>query len=212
MPTLRKVRLFLRAKLSGKDKKLQAKRDAICDACPEYVEHPAKNIFGKWRMQGFCKACGCGARKMADMKGGKNAHRDMKCPKGKWPGDAESMGLTIKEVNALYGAKDRLEYNMATVQNLIDKGKPLDPQTQAQIYGQPQTAAEVPQQPKQAAIAVAASPVNVSPQKTTPLSIEQFTQAFPNNPAVQTRRQNNVHTGRMALASAQGQVEFGSGI
>lgn len=137
MFTFKQAQSFLRAVLSGRDKTLQAERDAVCDGCDQYVERPAKTIWGKWKMQGFCKACGCGQRPMADMNGGKNAFRDMKCPIAKWPGDAESMGLTLKEVNALYGAKDRLEYNMASVQNLIDKQKPMDPALQAMIFGQP---------------------------------------------------------------------------
>lgn len=136
MPTLQQVTSFLRAVISGKDKTLQAQRDAICNACDQYVERPKKNIFGKWIMQGFCKACGCGTHSMADMKRGKNALRKTKCPLHYWPGDAESMGLTLKEVNGLFGARDRLEYNLAAVQNLIDKGKPMDQEVLTAVYGQ----------------------------------------------------------------------------
>lgn len=180
MPTLQQVKSFLVAITSGRDKKLQAARDAICDVCPEYVEQPTKTILGKWKMKGFCKACGCGARSLADIRAGKNALRKTKCPLGKWPGDAESMGLTLKEVNALFGARDRLEYNMAIVQNNIDKQKPLDAAVQASIFGHPQAGMpqKGPMPPGKApagagAVAVARLP---SPQA---VPAKKFAKAFP---------------------------------
>lgn len=195
MPTLLQVTSFLRAVTSGKDKKLQAERDAICNACDQFVEHPVKNAWGKWIMQGFCKACGCGMRSMADINKGKHAHRSMRCPLLKWPGDAESAGMTLKEVNALFGAKERLEYNMATIQSLIDKQKPMSPDIRLQIYGHPKQAA--PAEPAQScsakAAAVRAQGANTRPtvrrqmaDAALPQAVpaEKFKHAFPNSPAV----------------------------
>ncbi len=185
MPTLlQKTVSFLRAVTSGRDKKLQAERDAICDGCDQYTERPTKSILGKWKMQGFCKACGCGARSMADMKGGKNAFVNMTCPLAKWPGDAESLGLTLKEVNTLFGARDRLEYNMALVQNNIDKQKPLDPAVQASIFGQPQPGIQPQpgaQQPEKARPGAVAVPRPQSPQTAKPMgaTADQIKQTFP---------------------------------
>ncbi len=191
MPTfLQKAVSFLRAVTSGKDKKLQDQRDAICNACDQFIERPAKNAWGKWIMQGFCKACGCGMRSMADMKRGKNAYRKMKCPRGYWPGDAESKGLTLKEANTLYGAFDRLEYNMALVQCSIDKQKPLDPAAQASIFGQPPQHNQSSPKPSAGAVA-AENPIQqaarrqIANAQTLPQAVPaaQFKQAFPHSPA-----------------------------
>ncbi len=204
---------LLRAVRSGKDKNLQARRDTICAGCDDYVERPSKNVWGKWILQGFCKACGCGARSMADMKGGKNAYRKMKCPKLKWPGDAKSVGLTLHEVNVLFGAKDRLEYNMAVVQGAIDKQKPLDPLMQASIFGhqpapaRPATGAQLVGK-QNAAAASAAEPQAVPADK--------FAQSFPDHqPATALRptgdngqtNAENIRQGRMALAAAQSETQ-----
>ena len=203
MPTLLQVKSFLRAITSGKDKKLQAERDAICNACDQFVEHPAKNVWGKWIMQGFCKACGCGMRSMADINKGKHAARKMKCPLLKWPGDAESAGMTLKEVNALYGAKERLEYNMALVQNHIDKQKPLDPATQASIYGQPPP--QTPPKPPAGAVAAANTRPTVRRKVATlPQAVpaEKFKHAFPNSPAVAAASSGDaVAEGRTVIAT-----------
>jgi len=74
------------------------------------------------------------------MKGGKNAFRNMRCPLLKWPGDAESVGLTLHDVNLLYTAKDRTEYTLANIQHSIDKNKPLDEATHALYFGPPKDA------------------------------------------------------------------------
>ena len=222
MPTfLQKAVSFLRAVTSGRDKKLQAERDAICNGCDQFFERPAKNMLGKWIMQGFCKACGCGMRSMADMKRGKNAYRKMKCPRGYWPGDAKSEGLTLKEANTLYGAFDRLEYNMALVQCSIDKQKPLDPAAQTAIFGQPPQHNQSSPKPSAGAVA-AENPIQqaarrqIANAQTLPQAVPaaQFKQAFPHSPAtnetaladalaaIKEVEEGNVAGGRIALAAA----------
>ncbi len=133
---LRKLISFVRAVTSGRDPKLQAQRDAICQDCDQFHERPVKSIWGKWIMQAYCKACGCGSNPMANIRGGKNGFVKLSCPLWKWPGDAEGKGLTLRDANALHGARDRLESSLATVQSLIDRGKPMSPEVLAQVYGQ----------------------------------------------------------------------------
>ncbi len=202
-----KIVSLVRAVLSGRDKKLQAERDAICVECDQYVERPVKSIWGKWIMQAYCKACGCGTGLLANMKSGKNALRKVKCPKKKWPGDAESEGLTLHQVNILFGAKDRLEYNMALVQSSIDRQKPLDPLVQASIFGQPPAASRAPVDEALPGKALAGA-VNAAQPQVVPA--DKFDKAFPENQPVSTTERNNGRTlaenieqGRKSMAEAQ---------
>lgn len=126
---------FVRAITSGRDSKLQAERDEICRGCDQYHERPVKSISGKWRMEAHCKACGCGAKRIADITRGKHAWVNMTCPQNKWPGDQERTGISLKQANALFGARDRCEYNLASVQSLIDRSKPMGHEDMKLIYG-----------------------------------------------------------------------------
>lgn len=205
---LQKIVSLLRAVLSGRDYKLQAERDEICNGCDQFTENPVKNIWGRWKMTAHCKSCGCGARSIADIHKGKHAWRDMKCPLLKWPGDAEDRGLSLRDANALFVARDRLEYNMATVQNLIDKGKPMEPAMLSQIYGhQP---AQAPPNPAGKAPAGAANVAHAQPRA---VPADRFNEAFGSKRA--EPRDNvaaQIATGRAALATAQAQNDNGDGI
>lgn len=209
MPTLLQVKSFLRAVTSGKDRKLQAERDKVCNGCDQFTERPVKNLWGKWRMAGHCKACGCGAKSFADINKGKHVWRDMTCPQLKWPGDAKDVGLSLQDANTLFNARDRLEYNLATVQNLIDKGKPMDPATQAQVFGQPQQ----PPTPQSAAGKARAGAAAVP--RTVPVA--QFNQAFPSSKPVATKALPRptaelIAEGRAALATATAENLLGAGV
>ncbi|MCH8851610.1 MAG: hypothetical protein IID41_03045 [Planctomycetes bacterium] len=210
MQTLpQKIISFLRAYLGGRDKKLQAARDKICNACDQFVEHPIKNMWGKWKMVGHCKACGCGMKSIADIRNGKNAMVKAACPEWKWPGDIKGKGLTLRDVNALFGARDRLEYNLATVQNNIDKGKPLDQAMIAQIYGQPPqqpaTGNQKPAEGKDAAGAVAGA----QPQR---ILAEDFDKTFRIVKNEQMSDQQRIAGGRAALAMTRQENTAGAAI
>lgn len=209
MPALpQKIISFLRAWLSGRDHELQAQRDKICNACPQFVEHPVKNMWGKFKMVGHCKACGCGMKSIADIRNGKNAMVKLSCPELKWPGDIEGKGLTLRDANTLFGARDRLEYNLATVQNNIDKGKPLDQAMLAQIYGQPQQPAARNQKPAEGK-PIAGAAAGAQPQR---IPAAEFDRTFRTNKNDKMSDQQRIAGGRAAVATAKAENLAGAGV
>lgn len=126
LPTLRqKATSLISAICSGKDTELQAERDAICQGCDQFSERAVRTVTGKFKIEGHCKVCGCGARNIADIYKGKTAWKDMQCPRLKWPGDAEGKGISLHDANTLFAARDGLEYSIALLEHYAAKDKPL---------------------------------------------------------------------------------------
>ncbi len=123
MPTfIQKLATLARAIRSGRDKKLQAARDAVCEACDKFEVKAHRTLSGKLKITGHCQVCGCGARSMADIYKGKHAWRDMFCPQWKWPGDAEGKGISLHGANTLFNMRDSLQESAALLQHYADKG------------------------------------------------------------------------------------------
>ncbi len=126
LPTLtQKLYSLAKAMTSGKDLELQAERDAICNGCDKFQERAVRTVTGKFKIEGHCKVCGCGAKNIADIYKGKHARKNMQCPELKWPGDAESKGISLHDANTLFTAREGLEYSIALLEHYIAKDKPL---------------------------------------------------------------------------------------
>lgn len=135
----------LKALTSGRDKKLQDARDAVCEACPQLTKKPQRNKWsGAIELAKYCKKCGCGIGGLiANMrKGQKNAWRKAVCPLKLWPGDDHRLNgqkvLQLKEINWLSAAYDQLELDLATVQMHFDDGTMPDAVNKERLGGFPQ--------------------------------------------------------------------------
>ncbi len=137
LPTFKQVKSVVLAVRSGKDKKLQKKRDAICEKCPHLFKAVSRSrLTNKLQVDKYCGKCGCGTGPMAGLRNDKTAWRKATCPMKKWPGDKKRRGgLSIKELGRLVNVYERVELHLATIQMHIDDGKPLTDEQFSELSG-----------------------------------------------------------------------------